>query len=117
MRVMGGKAERGVDPRLQLLRERVFEAVGLGMHLIDRHAERLCEVLLEQPVVADHLHRRLAPAEVSFTPRYGSCTTSFSVASFFSIDVTDGGETPSDAASAEVVARPCSDSSRWISLR
>ena len=59
----------------------------------------------------------LRPRGVSFAPRYGSWTTSFSVASFLSIDVTEGGETPSDAASAEVVARPCSDSSRWISLR
>ncbi len=59
----------------------------------------------------------LRPAVVNFAPRYGSWTTSLSVASFFSIDVTDGGETPSDPASAEVVARPCSDSSRWISLR
>ena len=35
----------------------MLEAVGLGVHRVDREAERLGQVLLEQPVVPDHLDR------------------------------------------------------------
>ena len=57
MRVVGRVAERAVDPRLELLRDRVLEPVGLVVDVVDVHAERLGEVELEQPVVADHLER------------------------------------------------------------
>ena len=57
MRVVGGVAERGVDPRLELLREDVLEPVGLRVHLVERHPERVGEVELEQPVMPQHLER------------------------------------------------------------
>jgi hypothetical protein len=39
----------------------VLEAVGLRVDRVDRQAERLGEVLLEQAVVADDLERDLQP--------------------------------------------------------
>ena len=59
MRIVGREAERAVDPRLELLRERVLEPVGLVVHVVDADPERLGEVELEQPVVPDHLERHL----------------------------------------------------------
>ena len=57
MRVVRRVAERAVDPRLELLREHVLEAVGLVVDVVDVEAERLREVELDQPVVADDLER------------------------------------------------------------
>ena len=57
VRVVRREAERLVDPRLELLRDRVLEPVGLVVHVVDVDPERLREVELEQPVVADHLER------------------------------------------------------------
>ena len=59
VRIVGREAERPVDPRLELLRERVLEPVGLVVDVVDADPERLGEVELEQPVVADHLERHL----------------------------------------------------------
>src|SRR5581483_3645533 len=56
VRVVGGEAERAVDPRLELLRDHVLEPVGLGVDRVDVQAQRLRQVELEQAVVADHLH-------------------------------------------------------------
>ena len=55
MRIVRRETERTVDPRLQLLREHVLEAVGFGMDVVDVDAQRLGEIELEQPVMADHL--------------------------------------------------------------
>ena len=98
VRVVRRVAELLVDARLELLRENVLEPVGLVVHRVDRNAERLGEVLLEQPVVADDLERdlRRRPRESS-TPWYGECSTRPSAASFFSIDVADEGATPMPA--------------------
>jgi hypothetical protein len=52
-------AERRVDARLDLFRKRVLEPVGLGVNGIDLESECLGEVLLQQPVVPDHLDRDL----------------------------------------------------------
>src|ERR671911_2730827 len=41
VRVVRREAERGVDQRLQLLRDGVLEPVGLGVDGVDRDAERL----------------------------------------------------------------------------
>jgi hypothetical protein len=57
MGVMRRIPERAVDARLDLLGESVLEAVGLRMHRVEAEPERLREVLLEEPVVADHLER------------------------------------------------------------
>ena len=54
MRVVRRKAERLVDTRLELLRDRMLQPVGLVVHVRDVDAERLGEVELEQPVVPDH---------------------------------------------------------------
>ncbi len=59
VRVVRRVSERRVDPRLELLGQRMLEPVGLVVHRVDRHAERFRQVLLEQPVVADHLDRSL----------------------------------------------------------
>ena len=59
VRVVGGEAERAVDPRLELLREGVLEPDRLVVHVVDADPERLGEVELEQPVVSDHLERHL----------------------------------------------------------
>ena len=50
-------AELGRDQRLELLGEDVLEDLGLGVHAIPGHVERLGEVELEQAVVADDLER------------------------------------------------------------
>ena len=60
VRVVRRVAERGVDPRLELLGEDVLEPVGLGVHLVERHAEGVRQEQLEQPVVAKHLERDAA---------------------------------------------------------
>ena len=59
VRVVGGEAERAVDPRFELLRQRVLEPDRLVVHVVDADPERLGEVELEQPVVPDHLERHL----------------------------------------------------------
>ena len=48
-------AERFVDQRLELLGKGMLEPVRLCVHGVDREAERLGEVLLEQAMVPDHL--------------------------------------------------------------
>ncbi len=58
--------DRGVpelcgDQLLEILREHVLEHLGLGVHAIPRHAERVGEEALEQAVVADHLERDAPP--------------------------------------------------------
>ncbi len=58
-----------VDPALELLGEHVLEAVGLGVDGVDPEPERLREILLEQPVMADDLERDPFPASVSSAPR------------------------------------------------
>ena len=69
VRVVRRVAERGVDPCLELLRQRVLEPVGLRVHLVDGHAEGLREVLLEQPVVPDDLDRTPSPGRGERAPR------------------------------------------------
>ena len=71
-----GKPSALVDPRLELLGDHVLEPVGLVVDGVDVQAERLREVELEQPVVADHLERDpLAGRRSAATPRYGACST------------------------------------------
>ena len=57
VRVVGGVAELRRDQLLQLLREHVLEHLGLVVDAVPRHAERLGQVQLQQPVVAQHLER------------------------------------------------------------
>jgi hypothetical protein len=57
VRVVRGKPERFVDPRFELLGDRVLELVGFLVHVVDRHTERFRQIELEQPVVPDHLDR------------------------------------------------------------
>ena len=54
---MRREAERLVDARLELLREDVLELVRLRMDVLDVEPERLRQVELEEPVVADDLDR------------------------------------------------------------
>src|SRR5580765_2796444 len=55
VRVVGREAERPVDSRFELLGDDVLEPVGLVVDRVDVQAQRLREVQLDQPVVADHL--------------------------------------------------------------
>src|SRR5439155_8757492 len=55
VRVVRRIAELLVDLRLELLRERVLEPVGLRVHLVDGEAEPIREVALEQPMVSQDL--------------------------------------------------------------
>ena len=55
MGIVSRVAERSVDGRLELLRQGVLETIRFVVDGIERHAERLGEVLLEQTVVADDL--------------------------------------------------------------
>ena len=57
MGIVRRESERLVDSLLQLLRQDVLEPFGFVVHLIHVHAERLREIELQQPVVADHLER------------------------------------------------------------
>ena len=61
VRIARRMAERGVDARLERLREVVLEPLGLGVHLVPGEPERLHQVELEQAVVADDLERGLRP--------------------------------------------------------
>ena len=61
VRIARRVAERGVDARLERLREVMLEPLGLGVHLVPGEPERLHQVELEQAVVADDLERRLRP--------------------------------------------------------
>ena len=62
MRVARRVAELHRDQLLELLGQDVLEHLGLVVHAVPRHAERLREVELEQPVVAEHLEREVAAA-------------------------------------------------------
>ena len=62
MRVVGRKAEGGVDPGFDRLRERVLEQLGLGVHLGEGDPERIDQVALEKTVVAEDLERDEPPA-------------------------------------------------------
>ena len=68
MRVVRGEAELGVDLRLELLGEGVLEPVGLGVHLVEREAEPVGQVALEEPVVPEDLECAPTPSSVSATP-------------------------------------------------
>jgi len=57
--VVGRVAELLVDSRFELLRDDMLEPIGLVVHRVDRDAEGLGEVLLEQPMVPNHLERDL----------------------------------------------------------
>jgi hypothetical protein len=57
VRIVRRKAERAVDARLELLGDHMLESVCLVVHIVDVDAERLRQIELEQPVVADHLDR------------------------------------------------------------
>ena len=59
MRVVRRIAELLGDQLGELLGDRVLEHLGLVVHAVPRHAERLGEVELDQPVMADHLERQL----------------------------------------------------------
>ena len=69
VRVERRVAELRGDQLLELVGEHVLEHLGLGVHAIPGHLQRLGEEQLEQPVVADHLERDLRPSSVSRTPR------------------------------------------------
>ena len=97
----------------------MLEPLGLGVHLLPRHAELLHQVQLEQPVVAQHLERdRLARAASGTTPWYGSCSTSRRESRLLIIPVTDAVETCRRSASACVVTAPLQVAPIWwIALR
>ena len=57
VRVVRRVAELRGDQLLELLGEHVLEHLGLVVHAVPRHAERLGQVELEQAVVADDLER------------------------------------------------------------
>ena len=106
MRVVRRESERAVDARLELFGDDVLEPVRFVVDVVDVHAERLREIQLEQPVVADHLERDALARLREMRPRYGSCVNSSSAASFFTIADADAGATPMSFASAPIVTRP-----------
>ncbi len=57
MGIVRRMAEHLGDPFLETLRDRVLEPLGLVVHLVPAVPQRLLEVGLEQPVMADHLER------------------------------------------------------------
>ena len=59
VRIVAGLAQLGGDQQLQLLGDVVLEHLGLGVDPVVGHPQRLGEVGLDQPVVADHLQRDL----------------------------------------------------------
>ena len=59
MRVVCRIAERLVDSLLELHGDHVLEAVGLVVDVVDVEPEGVCQVQLEQAMVADHLERHL----------------------------------------------------------
>ena len=69
VRVEGGEPEPLVDACLELLRQRVLEPVGLVVHRVERKPERVGQVPLDQPVVAQQLDATRRPSSVSESPR------------------------------------------------
>ena len=57
VRVVGRVAERGVDALLEPLGQHVLQQLGLGVHLVPRHAEHLVEERLQQPVAPHDAQR------------------------------------------------------------
>ena len=57
MRIVRREAERPVDAGLQLFRDHILEPVGLVVDGVEMQAERLRQVQLEQPMMADHFER------------------------------------------------------------
>ena len=66
MRVVRGIAERQGNARLEFLRDHVFQAVGLGMHLVPRIPQHLRQVGFDQAMVADDLQSHLAAGGSQF---------------------------------------------------
>jgi hypothetical protein len=58
--VLGGVAEQGRDAILEVVGEEVLEHLRLLVDPVPRHPERLGQVSLEQPVMADDLEGDLA---------------------------------------------------------
>ena len=59
VRVVRRVAERGVDALLEPLGQHVLQQLGLGVHLVPRHAEHLVEERLQQPVAPHDAQRGL----------------------------------------------------------
>ena len=61
MRVAPREPQLGVDPGHQAIRYRVFEHLGLVVHLVPAVAEFIDQEGLQQPVPAHHRQRRPPP--------------------------------------------------------
>ena len=85
VRVVRRVAERAVDPRLELVGEHVLEPVGLRMDGLDRDPERLRQIQLEEPVMADDLERDSLSRRSEIDAAVGTCSARPSAASFFTI--------------------------------
>ena len=58
-----GMSELGRDQLLEILGEHVLEDLGLGVHPIPGHPQRIRQEALDQPVMADHLQRHAPPVD------------------------------------------------------
>ena len=61
MGIVRRETEHAVDPLLQLLREHVLEPLGLVVDVVHVEPQRLGQVQLQQPMVADDLECDLLP--------------------------------------------------------
>ena len=84
----------------------MLEHLGLVVDPVPGHPQRVGEVGLEQPVVADHLERDALARRGQLDAVVGSYSTRPRSAIRLSIAVTVPGETPSRSASAEVPTGP-----------
>ena len=106
MRVVARFAELGGDQLLELLGDVVLEHLGLLVDAVARHPQRLGEVGLDQPVVADHLERHPLPRRGQADPLVGDVSTRPSSARRFSIEVAVAGVTPSRSATSPFEDEP-----------
>ena len=103
VRIDRGIAEEGLDPVDQPLRGRVLHVLGLFVHLVPRHLERVGQEELEQAMPANHLQRQPLARRRSAAPLRRGCRWPGSASeSVLSMPVTVPGETRSAWASSPV---------------
>ena len=106
VRIVRREAERPVDARLELLRQRVLEPVGLGVHLVEAQAERLARYCSSSRWWRITSSAARSPARRELDPAVRLVLDEPERGELLIIAVADGGDTPIRSAIAEVVARP-----------
>ena len=112
-----GNPERTVDTILEILRNDVLEFLGLVVHLVPGHTQGLGQVLLDQSMVSNDLHRGHLPHGGQPHALVGLVGDERNSANFFTIAVTEGAAMPMRTAIDDVDARSSCSRISKIALR